>query len=224
MCVKGRGSLSMLTVGKILQCLWWVDERTCECGALLECMDRTTKYSGKKTCPHVTFSTINPTWFVLGLNLCLYDESLANTVIWFMVQERSALLFCMEWSPCKNTNISSASLEIPCVLSHLMFYYHVHNRLPRVLILSYVNPVHALPFCFFKVRCSIVFQVVSVLSVSVTPLCHAYHMLHPSHLPRFDHPKNMWWELQAMMLLIMSFSPLLYHFPSFRSTFLLPSL
>ena len=43
-------------------------------------------------------------------------------------------------------------------------------------------------------------------------------------LPWFDHPKNMWWGVQVMMLLIMSFSPVSYQFPPFRSRFLLQHL
>jgi hypothetical protein len=55
-----------------------MDEITYECGALLEYMDKNLE---KKTSPHVTLSTINPTWCVLGLRLFLYGESLANTVL-----------------------------------------------------------------------------------------------------------------------------------------------
>jgi len=60
-----------------------MDEIAYECGALLEYMDRNTKYLGekKKPVPLVTLSTINPTLCVLGLNLCLYGESLAKTVL-----------------------------------------------------------------------------------------------------------------------------------------------
>jgi len=59
-----------------------MDEITYECGALLEYTDRNTKYSRKKkNLSSCHLSTINPTWCVLGLNLYLYGESLANTVL-----------------------------------------------------------------------------------------------------------------------------------------------
>jgi len=37
-------------------------------------------------------------------------------------------------------------------------------------------------------------------------LFHACYMVHPSHLPRFDHPNYIWWSLQVMKLLIMQSS------------------
>ena len=40
---------------------------------------------------------------------------------------------------------------------------------------------------------------------------HTCHMTRPSHSSQFDHPNNIWWEVQILKLLIMYSSPLPYY-------------
>jgi len=135
--VWGRGVhyLIMLSVAEIIQCLWWMDEITYECGALLKYMDRNTKYSQKKNYP-CNFSAINPTWCVLGLNLWLYDERPGKQFCgsWW----RDEMRYYFSWSGLlvRTPTFPHLAQIFPAFYHTLRFITVFHSRLPCVLISS----------------------------------------------------------------------------------------
>jgi len=46
-----------------------------------------------------------------------------------------------------------------------------------------------------------------------------HYMPHPSQLPWFDHPNNIWWSVQVMKLLIIQSSPASLHFLPLKSKY-----
>ena len=56
----------------------------------------------------------------------------------------------MQQSPSWEADSSLLIQEAPCILCKLKFHRHVHNRLPLVSILSQVNSIHSIRFCFFN--------------------------------------------------------------------------
>jgi hypothetical protein len=65
-----------------------------------------------------------------------------------------ALLNCRQHPPSK-ASISSASKQIPQIIWNRKVHYRLHNSPPRVTILSQINPVQALPSCFFNTHFNI---------------------------------------------------------------------
>jgi hypothetical protein len=63
----------------------------------------------------------------------------------------------MEQSPSWEANRSSTSQEIPRILWNLKVNHRIQNNLPPVLILSQIDPLHALPFNLSKIRFNIIF-------------------------------------------------------------------
>ena len=63
----------------------------------------------------------------------------------------------MEQSPSWQTNRSSASYEIPCILWHQKAHHHIHKCPFPALVLSQINPFHA-PSHFLKIHFNITFS------------------------------------------------------------------
>ena len=89
-----------------------------------------------------------------------------------------------------------------------------------LLILSQINSVYALPFNLFTIHFNITLphmprHSMRPLSFKVPPLkpwmCFCSPrtccMPRPSYPTECDHPRNIWWAVQIMKLLIMQFSP-----------------
>jgi hypothetical protein len=72
----------------------------------------------------------------------------------------------MELSPSWGASRSSASQEIPCILSNPNIHYRVYNSLPPVPVLSQINPVH-IPTHFLKIYFNIILQSISGSSILV---------------------------------------------------------
>jgi hypothetical protein len=64
----------------------------------------------------------------------------------------------MELKPSWEANSCSATQEIPSILWNRKYLYHVHNSQPLILIVSQINPLHALPYYsyFFKIHFHII--------------------------------------------------------------------
>ena len=67
-----------------------------------------------------------------------------------------SLTHSLEQRPSWEANSTSASQEPPHILQNPNFNYCVHNSPPLNPILSNGNPVHNLPFCFFKTNFNII--------------------------------------------------------------------
>jgi hypothetical protein len=96
-------------------------------------------------------------------------------------------------------------------------------------ILSQTNPVQLSPSYLFKIHFN-TFPSTSRSSkwslslgshhqhpLRTSPVSHSCHTPRPSHSSQFDHPNNIWWEVQILKLLIMYSSPLPHYLVSLRT-------
>ena len=138
----------------------------------------------------------------------------------------------MQHSPSWEANWFSASQEIPRILCNPKVHYRIHKSLPSVPILSQINPVHAFKSHFLNIHLNIIlpstprspkwslslrFPHQNPVYASRLPPCTCY-MPQPSH-SRFYHPKNIWWTVQIIKLLIMQFSSFPCYFVSLGPTY-----
>lgn len=57
-------------------------------------------------------------------------------------------------------------------------------------------------------------------SMYFSPLPHTCHVLHQSRFPSFRHQNNVWWEVQIILLFIMTISPVSLYLLPLRSKYL----
>jgi hypothetical protein len=98
----------------------------------------------------------------------------------------------MEQSPCWESNISSASQEIPCILFNWKVHYHVHNSSPLVPIWArWIQSMPCHPVSWTFVYSSSYAQVFQVVHFFYLPhrnhlcmffLCHMFFMVEPFHV------------------------------------------
>jgi hypothetical protein len=89
---------------------------------------------------------------------------------------------------------------------------------PFISILSQINPVHALPSCFFKTYFNIILSLthrsskwsLSFIFPHTNPVCislltHTWHEFPPSHPLWCNHWNNIWWGVKIPKLQVMQF-------------------
>ena len=124
----------------------------------------------------------------------------------------------MERSPSWQTNGFSASQGFPRTLGSPKVHYNIYWNPPCVRVLSQINPVHAPPPAHFLNMHLIIIPFTpssSKWSLSLRfpqqkPVCSSHFCTccipRPSRSSRFYNPNNIWWGVQIINLLIMSFS------------------
>ena len=143
----------------------------------------------------------------------------------------------MEQSPAWEDSISLPNQEITHTSGNVKIHYCIHNSLPLLPILMYMEPVHTIP----PYSCTIHFNITlptmpesSRWSPSFSyhhqnPVCffitsNLCHMPHPAHFPSFpscDQP-NIQQGLQIIGHLIMPFFSSSHYFLQLKAASLLP--
>ena len=128
----------------------------------------------------------------------------------------------MEQSHFPESNKFWASQEFPRILWNPKVHCRIHNSPPRVTVLRQINPLYAahstsrrsIFVLSFHLRLGLASDSFPQVSAP-KPYLHlspASHLLHAPYtrISVFNHPKNIWWAVQRIMLLLMLSSP----FPS----------
>ena len=122
----------------------------------------------------------------------------------------------MEKSPSWKAISSSASQEIPRISWNPKVHFRIHNSPSPIPILDQINPFHASTLQTLKIHFSIIIiskprfskWSLSIRSLHQNPV-YTYRVPHPCYVPRlchsswFDYPKNIWWGVQIIKLLLM---------------------
>jgi len=139
------------------------------------------------------------------------------------------LTYSMEHKLSWETNWFAASQEIPRIILNTKVHYRIHKSLTLVLILSRLNPVHALTSHFLKIQLNIILP--SKLrspkwSLSVrfphqnpvytSTLPHTCYVPRTAHSSQFYHPNDIGWGIQIIKFINMQFSPLLFYLVPLR--------
>jgi hypothetical protein len=122
----------------------------------------------------------------------------------------------MEQSPSSEPDSHSTSEEIPRLLWNPKVHYRVHKSPPLLPILIQMNPVHIHQPYFSKIHSNIILLSTPRTSTSslrlrffgqhfvcISHLSNACYMHRQSHPHWVDHPNNILWSVQVMILLIL---------------------
>jgi hypothetical protein len=117
----------------------------------------------------------------------------------------------MEKSPSWEASSYSASQEIPRLLWNRKFIT-VFAR-SRNWTLSWASCIQSAPSQSIALGFVLILSFHTHFSLPdqnftcISRLPHAFYILHPYHLPWFDHTDHIWWSVQITKLLIMQSSP-----------------
>jgi len=138
----------------------------------------------------------------------------------------------MEQSPSWEANKFWTSQEFSHILWSPNVHCRIHNSSPRVTVLSQIHPLYAshppswrsIFVLYFHLRLGLSSDSFPQVS-SPKPYLHlspASHVLHaPSTSSSFyDHPNNIWWGVQRIILLVILSSPVSCHFVPLSSSWI----
>jgi hypothetical protein len=107
----------------------------------------------------------------------------------------------------------------PHILWNAMVYNPIHQYPPSFLIMSHIIPVHVLESHYQTIHLNIILPSRPRSSKRFFSSCFTAKLLytrtpllspipanaHPSHSSWFDHPNNIWWGVNVIKLLVISF-------------------